>query len=169
MRKVQEESTLLTWAFSLPKKFPRPFLLQTWSIQKVSTTNTDGKLMKVFNHQTYVINANRIHCSAIRQSLCSFGTYKATNSQKWHNCPKDTYIDGKFWPLLEDKKNVEESNNILFLRFIHVAPQGNMKERAASGHSLSIVTLFSFSKSWPKCDSKQKIQGNCFETRNHVW
>ena len=77
-------------------------------------------------------------------------------------------IDGKFWPLLEDEKNVEESNNILFLRFIHVAPQGNMKERTASGHSLSIVTLFSFSKSWPKCDSKQKIQQNCFETRNHV-
>ena len=73
-----------------------------------------------------------------------------------------------FWPLLEDKKNVEESNNILFLRFIHVAPQGNMKERTASGHSLSIVTLFSFSKSWPKCDSKQKIWQNCFETRKHV-
>ena len=121
--------------------------------------------MKVFNHQTYVINATRIHSSAIRLSLCSFGTYKATNSQKWHNCPQ---IDGKFWPLLEDKKNVEESNNILFLRFIHVAPQGNMKERTASGHSLIIVTLFSFSKSWPKCDSKQKIQQNCFETRNHV-
>ena len=78
-------------------------------------------------------------------------------------------IDCKFLPLLEDKENIEEeSNNILFLRFIHIAPQGNMKERTASGHSLSIVTLFSFSKSWPKCDSKQKIQQNCIETRTHV-
>ena len=121
-------------------------------------------LMKVFNHQTYVINATRIHSSAIRQSLCSFGTYKQS---KMAQLSIRQMVN--FWPLLEDKKNVEESNNILFLRFIHVAPQGNMKERTASGHSLSIVTLFSFSKSWPKCDSKQKIQGNCFETRNHVW
>ena len=162
MRKVQEESTLLTWAFSLPKSFWDLFCYKHDPYKKFQPL-TQMVLMKVFNHQTYVINATRIHSSAIRQSLCSWYLKIVKNGTIVHK------IDGKFWPLLEDKKNVEESNNILFLRFIHVAPQGNMKERTASGHSLSIVTLFSFSKSWPKCDSKQKIQQNCFETRNHVW